>query len=904
MKKITFLMAFIALLSWQGDAQVLVGTGTDVGQALPIEPYYGFTYSQSIYLASDIGANGNITGVKYFATPSTTLANSDSVTVYIAHTTRTSFASTTDWEPIATFTQAFVGVVTVTGGELLITFPSPFNYNGTDNLIIAVEEDRPAYDGSTDDFYCTAVATDRSITYRADATNPDPAAPPTATGLRQFIPNVEFQGIAQACPTPTVQTVSNISATSADLGWTENGTATTWDIEWDTTGFTQGTGVMVTGTTTNPHNITGLTANTSYDFYVRADCGGSTSAWAGPFTFTTPCTTLTLPWSEDFENAGTIPNCWSMAGGEDWLFNTAGPNHVGNNGTITGSTISDNYYGVVDASGSDAPATLTSPYVDISSLTTPQLSFYEISDNEGNANSTLDVEVWDGATWNNVGTYNTNTNGWEKKQIVLTALTFTGPAAVRFTFSETVAGDFYDDIAIDDVTFEEAPSCSEPSVLGAANIMATDADLSWTENGTATTWQIEWDTTGFVQGTGTSVVTTTNPHNLAGLTPTTSYDFYVRSVCGAGDTSLWVGPYTFVTPVSCVAPSALGALNITTTAADLGWTENGTATTWEIEWDTTNFVQGTGSAAVTTTNPHALAGLTAATSYDYYVRAVCGAGDSSVWVGPFTFTTLCAPVVAPMIESFDGTTTPMCWSQSATVGGPWVFSGSAGWAAAAFVDNTGNGGNFAWIDFSGADDAGVVLQVVDVDVSALTTPELTFALASYNTDDIDSNELYVEAWDGSAWAQVAMLTQDSSLWMSHTYSLASHTFGANLTRVRFRAERDPNGTVFYTNDLLIDDVKIDEAVITSINSTSNNVNLNVYPNPTSGLFTLNVNTTDVNELNIKVMNMHGQVVFAKNNFDNISNVNEQINLSNNAKGIYFVTVTSDKGIVTHKVVVK
>ena len=34
--------------------------------------------------------------------------------------------------------------------------------------------------------------------------------------------------------------------------------------------------------------LPGLTANTSYDMYVQADCGsGSTSAWVGPYTFST-----------------------------------------------------------------------------------------------------------------------------------------------------------------------------------------------------------------------------------------------------------------------------------------------------------------------------------------------------------------------------------------------------------------------------------------------------------------------------------------------------------------------------------------------------------------------------------------------------------------------------------------
>lgn len=33
--------------------------------------------------------------------------------------------------------------------------------------------------------------------------------------------------------------------------------------------------------------LNGLQAKTSYDFYLRSDCSSLTSAWAGPFTFTT-----------------------------------------------------------------------------------------------------------------------------------------------------------------------------------------------------------------------------------------------------------------------------------------------------------------------------------------------------------------------------------------------------------------------------------------------------------------------------------------------------------------------------------------------------------------------------------------------------------------------------------------
>ena len=50
---------------------------------------------------------------------------------------------------------------------------------------------------------------------------------------------------------------------------------------------------------------------------------------------------------------------------------------------------------------------------------------------------------------------------------------------------------------------------------------------------------MEYGPHGFVPGTGARIVTSNNPHTITGLNPSTSYDFYVRSICGPADTSLW-----------------------------------------------------------------------------------------------------------------------------------------------------------------------------------------------------------------------------------------------------------------------------------------------------------------------------------------------------------------------------
>ena len=65
MKKITILLVlFVTTFTF---SQVSIGTGND-GDSFnspPINPYYGYSFAQSIYLASEIGASGDITSIDF-----------------------------------------------------------------------------------------------------------------------------------------------------------------------------------------------------------------------------------------------------------------------------------------------------------------------------------------------------------------------------------------------------------------------------------------------------------------------------------------------------------------------------------------------------------------------------------------------------------------------------------------------------------------------------------------------------------------------------------------------------------------------------------------------------------------------------------------------------------------------
>ncbi len=97
------------------------------------------------------------------------------------------------------------------------------------------------------------------------------------------------------CAPPTALNVSNITNTGAQLNWAAGAAGVQYRVEYGPTGFTPGTGTVVTtafATTT----ITGLSQATAYQFYVTQTCASTVSSVrVGPQAFsTTGLTTLTV----------------------------------------------------------------------------------------------------------------------------------------------------------------------------------------------------------------------------------------------------------------------------------------------------------------------------------------------------------------------------------------------------------------------------------------------------------------------------------------------------------------------------------------------------------------------------------------------------------------------------------
>jgi len=180
-----------------GCEAVVVGGGTASGYNIPINTFYRYSYTQQIYDATNltgmVGKEINSISFEYIhATPSP----KNPVTIYLGITTKNTFASTTDWVPVANLTQVFTGPLNFnnTSQWYTINFPQPFKYTGG-NLVVAVLNNEGAYTtppGSEGTFrYHTA--TDKTLHYRVDGTTPiNPASIPAATARISDRNNVRF----------------------------------------------------------------------------------------------------------------------------------------------------------------------------------------------------------------------------------------------------------------------------------------------------------------------------------------------------------------------------------------------------------------------------------------------------------------------------------------------------------------------------------------------------------------------------------------------------------------------------------------------------------------------------------------------------------------------------------------
>lgn len=315
--------------------------------------------------------------------------------------------------------------------------------------------------------------------------------------------------LAPDCVRPSNLHVASSTTSSINLAWTAGGSETEWEVVYGTVGFDPDNATPISVYTTPATSISNLSDTTSYEFYVRAVCNTSDfSNWRGPVA--------AMPGIYNMPATGT--HTISMCGGH--IYDNGGPNNDYSTNCNTTLTVMPDTTGmIVQLQGT---YDLESGY--------DYLRIYDGTDIQG----TLLFE-----------SSSSSDNG-----VVPLLESTSGPLTIYFESDYLICSSGFE-LAVNCVP---APTCVKPFDFAVANNTSTDITLSWTERGTATMWDIEYGNSGFTQGTGTMVSASTNPFTINNLTTGTSYDFYVRSNCGSGDESDWVGPITGV-PGAYIMPT-------------------------------------------------------------------------------------------------------------------------------------------------------------------------------------------------------------------------------------------------------------------------------------------------------------------------------------------------------------
>ena len=659
-----------------------------------------------------------------------------------------------------------------------------------------------------------------------------------------FTSDMSLDEIAIAVP-PLCPNPSSLGAmagsTSADVYWAAgDAAASSWEVEYGAPGFTQGAGT-VSASTNDTLMLTGLSPITSYEFYVRETCvsvSGS-SNWVGPYSFTTVCPPVfQAPYTEDFENAlvGSFldfGNCWTTPSTTTPRWESEDATGANENSPGTGPHYDNTTYGSAggkymffEASGGSTGSTknLVSPEIDISSLTAPYVEFYYHM--FGGAMGTLHLDVWDATLgWSNgVATISgqqhaAGSDPWLKFGVAVPA---GYDSIVQFRFRAVRSAGFRSDMAVDDFSVMETPLCPSPFGISASNIMPFSADINFT--GTGNSYNIEWGITGFPQGSGTIVNDTTNPIMLNGLPDNSTLDVYVQIDCDSNGVSTWEGPITFSTPAACPAPTNGQSFNVTGNSADITWSSSGIITGFTVEYGPAGFSQGSGTVINTPNDTLSLTGLSGLTSYDVYIRQDCDTNGTSLWGGPFNFTTACGIFSAPYFEDFEtatlGANTDFgnCWVMQNTTAPNWEGEDATGsnensFNTGPFYDNTlfgTPGGTYMYLETSGgATGASKNLRSGDIDVSTLTTPYVEFFYHMYGAN---MGTLALDVRDPVlGWTNdIVILTGQQQTAGADPWQKIGAVLPAgydSIVRFRFRGIK---GTGF-TSDMSVDDFSVIEA---------------------------------------------------------------------------------------------
>jgi hypothetical protein len=404
------------------------------------------------------------------------------------------------------------------------------------------------------------------------------------------------------------------------------------------------------------------------------------------------------------------------------------------------------------------------------------------------------------------------------------------------------------------------------------------------------------------------------------LSSSTIYEWQVRSACSSGSSSVsaWSSSETFTTLTPCTTPQNPNTTNIDTANALLSWDAVINSWGYRVRYKVP------GSAWVfdtTNTNSLSLGGLSIGTNYQWQVKAICDfAGtNTSSWTSNEYFTTLtpALPCDAPIGLSYSvvGTSVTLSWT---SVSGSLKYDirrriqGSSSWtytynvySNSRTINNLLLGNIYEWE---------VRTYCNNGQISSWTLTE-SFTIPGQCTVPLNNDEqnLLNNSVD-LVWDPVPGAVTYKIKWRkvggpvnvqfanTNLLSLSSLDPGATYKwRVRSECDGFSGNVSSFTSWNLFTTLSSNRIIAGDIDLASN---LNIYPNPNSGLFNISFISEDVDNFEITIFDTFGKIISQEEGKDFIGEYTKLVDLSNWPRGIYMVQIQTQDSFVSKRIVLQ
>ncbi len=314
-KFLTFLMllVLVAPQALRAD-EYIVGDGTLDSRDNPFQNYYSNGYTELIYPASEIGQAGMINSLAFYCTTPGASQYVHELRIYIGETDKSAYSSNTDWTPEADLTMVYQHTaltIGATDGWQTFEFDTPYLYEGLKNLVVVIAKKGQSYASGLRWQYTNVP--NSSMFSRSDW-NGDAflVHQGSSTGSISAVrTNVKFDITPMTIDCYKVLSITGEESTqrTATIAWEPFPGQTAWDVYVSPDGSKPDANTTPTATniTETQYTFTGLNPNTTYNFYVRGNCGESVSMWK-------VCSYRTAP---DFGGEGTEENPYQIYSVDD-----------------------------------------------------------------------------------------------------------------------------------------------------------------------------------------------------------------------------------------------------------------------------------------------------------------------------------------------------------------------------------------------------------------------------------------------------------------------------------------------------------------------------------------------------------------------------------------------------------